>query len=108
MTKVSVDDINIYANVKRTQWLTSHTSLDYLLDHGCGVEDFFEQMDEWEPEDWEDEDFKYEVVVDGVVSTSQHNSSVERLTAKIDKLQKQVEELLKKDKGDEEVEEPRL
>jgi len=97
MAKIDISDIDIYATKKRIQWLSGFAPMDYVLESGYAIDEYFEYNDDWEEEDTDDEEFNYEINVNGVISQSDHNNAVERLTEKIDKLQKQVEELLKKD-----------
>ena len=95
--EVDVNDIEIFAQKKRTVWVSGYDTLEQVLNSGYDIDSYFDEYQDWEEDDYDDEDFQYQINVSGVISQSQHNNAVERLTEKIDKLQKQVEELLKKD-----------
>ena len=88
---VEISDISIYAT--RTVTQNSYAHLDDILDNGQGIEEFFEEHDEWE--NHETENFEYEIEVAGVVSRSYHEECKEKSQSVIDRQREQIKELSK-------------
>ena len=91
--RISSDMISIYA--ERTIRQYSEADFDSLLGSGMDAEDYFECQVDWENEEYED--FEYHIEVSGVVSQTEVNTVRTQLQERIQKLEKQIEALLKKE-----------
>lgn len=86
-------EVDIYAT--RKVWQYSSVNLDDLLECGYNMEDYFECEAEWDDEDIESTEYKIEV--NGVVSQDFHAKRMNELRDRVEKLEKQIVDLLRQD-----------
>ena len=90
-------DVDVYATRQVSQ--CSWVNLNDVLDSGNNMEDYFEYDADWE--DDEVENLEYRIEVNGVVTQDFHDKRMNEFRDRVEKLEKQIVEMMKKD-GEEE------